>query len=91
MKRAKTAGKFPVLWTILSVLCLILLIASIVGNYIASQYASVINIRFQTETTKLVADKSDDTDTEYFKSDYDSTEELQKADKDVAEASDRGR
>ena len=85
MKRAKTAGKFPVLWTILSVLCLILLIASIVGNYIASQYASVINIRFQTETTKLVADKSDDTDTEYFKSDYDSTEELQKADKDVAE------
>ena len=85
MKRAKTVGKFPVLWTILTVLCAVLLIASLVGNYIASQYASVINIRFQTETTKLVSDKNDDTDTEYFKSDYDSTDELKDADKDVAE------
>lgn len=84
-KSTKTSGKFPVLWTVFTVLCTVLLIASIVGNMIAAQYASVINIRFQTETTKLVTDKNDTTDTEYFKSDYTSSEELKKEDRLIAE------
>ena len=84
MKKTKAVGKFPVLWTILSVLCVILLIASIVGNVVASQYASVINIYLGAETTKIVS-TGDAGDSEYFKSDYESMEELQKADYDVAE------
>lgn len=84
MKKTKSVGKFPVLWTVLTVLCVVLMIVGIVGNVIASQYASVINIFLGVETTKIVS-TGEAGDSEYFKSDYESADELQKADYDVAE------
>lgn len=62
-------------WSIFTSVCAILLIVAVVGNNIASGYASIINLYLGTETYKVVKGETDE-DTEYFKSDFASEEEL---------------
>lgn len=62
------------LWTTLSVVAAVLLIAVIVGNTIANQYATTINVALNTSTYEVIKGDTD-TDTEYFKSDFASEEE----------------
>ncbi len=80
----KTKKKGVALWSVLTVVFVVLLIASIIGTNIALEASQAINIFLETETYKVV--KGEETgDTEYFKSDYSSQEELEAAGADVAE------
>ena len=58
----------PVLWTAFSVIMAALLVAVIIGNSIANQYATTINVALNTSTYKIIKGETDQ-DTEYFKSD----------------------
>ena len=62
------------LWSVLTVITAILTIAAIVGNIIANQYATTINVALNASTYKIIKGNSDE-DTEYFKSDFTSDEE----------------
>ena len=73
------------LWTILCIVTTVLFIVSIVGNIITSNFESVINIALNTESSKVISDPNDTTDTNYFKSAYNSVEETKAADRAVAE------
>ena len=54
------------LWSALTAITAILTIAAIVGNIIANQYATTINVALNASTYKII--KGDTTeDTEYFK------------------------
>lgn len=64
----------PVLWTAFSVIMAALLVAVIIGNSIANQYATTINVALNTSTYKIIKGETDQ-DTEYFKSDFASEEE----------------
>lgn len=78
-------GKGIVLWSVLTVLFVVLMIASIIGTNIALRSSQAINIFLKTETYKVV-DKGDGTeDATYFESEYESREELEAAGADVAE------
>ena len=63
------------LWTALTALCAILVVALIIGNVIANSYATTINVALNVETYKIISADTDE-DTEYFKSDFSSDEEL---------------
>ena len=86
MGQTKKKGTGIKLWSVLTVIFVILLIASMIGTNIAMQSSQAINIFLKTETYKVV-DKGDgtDEDTTYFESEYASEEELEKAGADVAE------
>jgi len=74
-----------VLWSVLSVVFVVLFIASIIGTRFALSSSQAINIFLKTDTYKIV-DKGDGTEnTTYFESDYASQEELEAAGADVAE------
>lgn len=69
------AGK--VLWSVLTGVFGLLLTVAIVGAEFMYAYSGLINNAFQTSDTIFVeTDPSGNEDTEYFKSDYDSYEEL---------------
>ena len=57
------------LWTFFTVLCAILTAASIVGNHIANQYATTINVALGTSYSKI---KGFDESAVYFAADFDS-------------------
>lgn len=62
------------LWSVLTALTAILTIAAIVGNMIANQYATTLNVALNASTYKII--KGDTTeDTEYFKEGFASDEE----------------
>ena len=62
------------LWSVLTALTAILTIAAIVGNMIANQYATTLNVALNASTYKII--KGDTTeDTEYFKAGFASNEE----------------
>ncbi len=80
--KKKTGAK---LWGVLTGLFAILTVVAIVGTNIALSASQAINIFFKTDAYKIV-DKGDGTeDTEYFKSDYASRDELKAAGQAVAE------
>lgn len=81
--REKKTG--VVKWSIFTVICAILLIASIIGTNFALAASQAINIYLKTDTYKIVDHGDGDEDTEYFKSEFDSEEELKAHDKEVAE------
>ena len=58
------------LWSALTAITAILTIAAIVGNIIANQYATTINVALNASTYKIIHDSSNTEDTEYFKSDF---------------------
>lgn len=85
MSKTQKKGKGVVLWSVLTVLFAVLMIASIIGTNIAMRSSQAINIFLKTDTYKIV-DKGDGTeDTTYFESEYASLEELEAAGADVAE------
>ena len=72
-------------WSIFTAIFAILTVASIIGTNVALGASQAINIFLKTETYKIVDNGSGDEDTEYFKSEYSSEEELKEAGADVAE------
>ena len=80
--KKKKGGK---LWPILTVVFAILTVVSIVGTNIALSASQAINIFLKIDTYKIVDNGGDDEDTEYFKLDYDSVEELEAAGQAVSE------
>ena len=73
------------LWSIIFGITTLLFIVSIVGDIITDNYESVINIAFNTSSTKIVTDENDTTDTAYFKSAYKTAEEAKAASRAIAE------
>ena len=63
------------LWSALTAITAILTIAAIVGNIIANQYATTINVALNASTYKIIHDSSNTEDTEYFKKGFASDEE----------------
>lgn len=55
------------LWSALTAITAILTIAAIVGNIIANQYATTINVALNASTYQIIHDSSNTEDTEYFK------------------------
>ncbi len=78
-KSPKKNGKV-VLWSSLTAVVAILLVAAIVGNFVANYFATTLNVTFGITPYQIV--KGDSTeDTEYFKSDFATAEELAAYDK----------
>ena len=78
-------GKSTRKWSVLTVLFAILTVVCVVGTNFALSASQAINIFLDIDTYKIV-DRGDGTeDTEYFKSEYSSQEELEEAGADVAE------
>lgn len=84
-EKKKKKGSGVKLWSVLTVLFAVLMVASIIGTNIALSASQAINIFLKTETYKIVDKGGEEEDTEYFKSEYDSQEELEAAGADVAE------
>ena len=63
------------LWSALTAITAVLTIAAIVGNIIANQYATTINVALNASTYKIIHDSSNTEDTEYFKKGFASDEE----------------
>ena len=57
------------LWRVLTILCAILCIGSIVGNHFANQYATTINVALGTSFSKI---QGFDENVKYFESDFES-------------------
>ena len=62
------------LWSVLTALTAILTIAAIVGNMIANQYATTLNVALNASTYKIIKGNTTE-DTEYFKAGFTSDEE----------------
>ena len=62
------------LWSVLTALTAILTIAAIVGNMIANQYATTLNVALNASTYKIIKGNTTE-DTEYFKAGFASDEE----------------
>lgn len=73
------------LWSIIFGITTLLFIVSIVADIVTDNFESVINIALKTESSKIVSDENDTTDTNYFKSDYKTPEEAKQASRAVAE------
>ena len=63
------------LWSALTAITAVLTIAAIVGNIIANQYATTINVALNASTYQIIHDSSNTEDTEYFKKGFASDEE----------------
>ncbi len=85
MSNPKKKGTGIKLWSSLTVLMAVLLVASIIGTNFAMSASQAINIFLKTETYKVVTDGESDGDSEYFKSEYSSVDELKAAGQAVAE------
>ncbi len=72
-------------WIIMLALSIVLTVAMVVSNIVTTSYEQVINIALGTVTTEVKSDPNDTSDTEYFKSAYDSTDEVKEAGQKVAE------
>lgn len=81
----KKKGSGVVLWSVLTVVLAILLAVALIGTYVAYGSEQAINIALQVETTRIVDSSDGNEDTEYFKSDFNSVEELEAHDKEIAE------
>ncbi len=62
------------LWSVLTALTAILTVAAFVGNFIANQYATTLNVALNASTYKIIKSETTE-DTEYFKSSFASDEE----------------
>ena len=71
MSNPKKKGTGVALWSVMTVLLVILLIASIVGTNIALSSAQAINIALKTPTHKVI---NQDGSVVYFENDFDSVE-----------------
>ncbi len=83
MKQSKKKG--VALWSVLTVLFAVLFVASIIGTNIAMASSQAINIFLKTDTYKIVEEGTGNEDTEYFKSAFNSREEIAANGQAVAE------
>lgn len=67
-----------VLWSVLTALCAVLLIASMIGSYVAFGAAQAINIALQADTYST---RDTNEDAIYFEGDFSSVEELEAHDR----------
>lgn len=81
----KKKGKGIVKWSVLSVICAVLLVAAIIGTKLAYASEQVINIALKVQTTKIVDKENGEGSSTYFESDFNSVEELEAHDREVAE------
>ena len=84
MSNPKKKATGVVLWSVMTVVLVILLIASIIGTNFALAGSQAINIFLKTETYKVVDDGSGG-DSTYYESEYSSRDELKAAGQTVAE------
>ena len=84
MSNPKKKGTGVKLWSVMTVVMVILLIASIIGTNFAMAGSQAINIFLKTETYKVV-DDGDGSDSTYYESEYGSREELRDAGQAIAE------
>lgn len=84
MSNPKKKGSGIKLWSVMTVVLVILLVASIIGTNVALSAAQAINIFLKTSTYKVV-DNGDGSDSIYYESEYSSREELEAAGKSIAE------
>lgn len=84
MSNPKKKATGVVLWSVMTVVLVILLIASIIGTNFALAGSQAINIFLKTETYKVVDDGSGG-DSTYYESEYSSRDELKAAGQAVAE------
>lgn len=80
--KAKKKGSGVVLFSVLSVLFAVLFAAACIGTQLAFASSQAVNIALQTST---FATKNTDDEAVYFESDFDSVEELEAHDKEIAE------
>ncbi len=85
MSNPKKKGSGVKLWSSLTVLMAVLLVASIIGTNFALSASQAINIFLKTETYKIEQIGDAAGDSEYFKSEYSSRDELKAAGQAVAE------
>lgn len=85
MSNQKPKRPKKILWTVLTAVFAILLIASIIGTNIALSASQAINIFLKTETYKIVDNGDGTEDTNYFETGYNSKEELAQAGAEVSE------
>ncbi|MBO5328146.1 MAG: glycoside hydrolase family 3 protein [Clostridia bacterium] len=83
MSNQKT--KKPLLWIILTAVFAVLMVAVIVGNSIAADYESLINMALGIDPVTVVKARGDDNEYEYFATEYQSAEDLLEDDKYWAE------
>ncbi len=81
-KKAKKKGTGVVKWSVISVISVILCVALVYANNLAFGSAQVINIYLGISTTKTV---DGDDSAVYYETGYDSTEELEAHDQEIAE------
>lgn len=83
MKQSAHSGKpRTLLWSILTAVCAILLIAALIASYVAFGAAQAINIALHIDTYKV---ENKNEDAVYFECDFASVEALEAHDKEVAE------
>ena len=82
MSNPKKKGTGVKLWTTLTIVTAILLVASIIGSYVAFTSAQAINIALKIDLFETV---NEDKSAIYFASDFDSVEALEAHDRQVAE------
>lgn len=80
--KAKKKGSGIALFSVLSVLFAVLFAAACIGTQLAFASSQAVNIALQTST---FATKNTDDEAVYFESDFDSVEELEAHDKEIAE------
>lgn len=71
MKANTLRNKGSLLWTILSVIFVLLFAVTMIGGPIANNYATIINMVLGTESTKTIGDPGQT----YFEADFASSEE----------------
>ena len=82
MSNPKKKGNGVKLWSILTAVIALLLVASIIGTYVAITSAQAINIALKIDLFDTV---NEDESAVYFESDFDSVEALEAHDREVAE------
>lgn len=80
--KQKKKGKGIVLWSILSVVCVIALLAALYGSKLAFASSQAVNIALKTPTNKV---KNADDSAVYYETGFSSAEELEAYDRQVAE------
>ena len=73
------------LWSVIFGITTILFVVSIVADIVTDNFETVINIAFNTSSTKIVTDENDTSNTNYFVSDYKTAEEAKAASRIKAE------
>ena len=85
MLKSKKRGTGIIKWSVLTSVCAILLIVVVIGTNLAYAGEQAVNIALKVTTYKIENSDDANVNTDYFKNDFNSNEELEANDKLVAE------